>query len=165
MTDYQSTQLLTTFINIEARNIKGNINELLFKYLKKKYEGVCNTDGYVKKNSLEIVNRSIGEVKTINSVSYVVYNITYKAIILSPIKGVQLNIVIDSITKMGIIGYLKEDDSDTIENSPFIVIIPGEYFEEGYSEKYKINDTLNIIIEASRIKYLSKHIQVVGKPV
>ena len=40
MTDYISTQLLTTSINIECKNIVGDINELLYKYLKKKYEGV-----------------------------------------------------------------------------------------------------------------------------
>lgn len=165
MTDYQSTQLLTTTINIEARNIKGDINELLFKYLKKKYEGVCNKDGYVKKDSLEIVNRSVGEVKTINSISYVVYKITYKATILSPVKGVKLKITINSITKMGIIGYLKDKEEDTIEDSPFIIIVPKDYFEKENINEYSVNDSLDIIIEASRIKYLSKNIQVVAKPI
>jgi len=164
MTDYESTQLLTTSINIESKNITGDINELLFRYLKKKYEGVCNKDGYVKKDSLEIVNRSVGEIKTINSISYVVYKITYKAIILSPVQGIQINITINSITKMGIIGYLKDKDEDTIEDSPFIVIVPKEYFEDKSVDDYNINDTLDIIIEAARIKYLSKNIQVVAKP-
>lgn len=164
MTDYESTQLLTTSINIESKNITGDINELLFRYLKKKYEGVCNKDGYVKKDSLEIVNRSVGEVKTINSISYVVYKITYKATILSPVQGIQINITINSITKMGIIGYLKDKDEDTIEDSPFIVIVPKEYFEDKSVDGYNVNDTLDIIIEAARIKYLSKNIQVVAKP-
>jgi len=166
MKDYESTQLLTTTINIESRNIKGDINELLFRYLKKKYEGVCNKDGYVKKDSLEIVNRSVGEIKTINGISYVVYKITYKATILSPVKGIQLNITINSITKMGIIGYLKDKDEDTIEDSPFIIIVPKEYFEDSsIDDDYTVNDTLDTVIEAARIKYLSKNIQVVAKPV
>ena len=124
MTDYISTQLLTTSINVEAKNIKGDINELLYKYLKQKYEGVCNKDGYVQKDSLQIINRSIGEVKTINNTSYIIYNITYKANIYSPTKGSQLNVTVNSITKMGIIAYLKDKEEDTIETSPFIVIIP-----------------------------------------
>ena len=33
MTDYISTQLLTTSINVEAKHIQGDINELLCKYL------------------------------------------------------------------------------------------------------------------------------------
>ena len=91
MSEYISSQLLTTSINVDMKNIKGDINELLYKLLKKKYEGVCNKDGYIQKGSLQIVNRSIGAVKTINNTSYIVYEITYKANIYSPVKGTKLD--------------------------------------------------------------------------
>lgn len=165
MTDYISTQLLTTSINVEAKHIQGDINELLCKYLKQKYEGVCNKDGYVQKNSLQIINRSIGEVKTINNTSYIIYNITYKGNIYSPVKGTQLDVCVNSITKMGIIGYLKETEEDTIETSPFIVIVPREFFADNSIDEYSTNDTLKVEIEDSRIRYMSKNIQIVAKPV
>ena len=165
MEDYISSQLLTTSINVEMKNIKGDINELLYKLLKIKYEGVCNKDGYIQKNSLQIMNRSIGEVKTINNTSYIVYEITYKANIYSPMKGTKLDITINSITKMGLIGFLKDKDDDTIENSPFIIIVPKEYFKDDNIDDYKINSELKVQIEDSRIKYMSKNIQIVAKPV
>ena len=165
MSEYISSQLLTTSINVDMKNIKGDINELLYKLLKKKYEGVCNKDGYIQKGSLQIVNRSIGSVKTINNTSYIVYEITYKANIYSPVKGTKLDITINSITKMGIIGFLKYNDDDTIENSPFIVIVPREYFEDSNVDDYEVNSELKIQIEDSRIKYMSKNIQIVAKPV
>ena len=165
MTDYISTQLLTTSINVEAKNIKGDINELLYKYLKQKYEGVCNKDGYIQKDSLQIMNRSVGEVKTINNTSYIIYNLTYKANIYSPTKGSQLDICVNSITKMGIIGYLKDKEDDTIETSPFIIIIPREFFMDDSIDNYSTNDTIRIQIEDSRVKYMSKNIQIVAKPV
>ena len=165
MSEYISSQLLTTSINVDMKNIKGDINELLYKLLKKKYEGVCNKDGYIQKGSLQIVNRSIGSVKTINNTSYIVYEITYKANIYSPVKGTKLDITINSITKMGIIGFLKDNDDDTIENSPFIVIVPREYFEDSNVDNYEVNNELKVQIEDSRIKYMSKNIQIVAKPV
>ena len=165
MSNYISSQLLTTSINVEIKNIKGDINQILYKLLKKKYEGVCNKDGYVQNDSLQIVNRSIGEVKTINTTSYIVYNITYKANIYSPVKGTKLDISVNSITKMGIVGYLKDKEEDTIESSPFIVIVPREYFNEGDIDKISINDKVSIEIIDSRIKYMSKNIQIVAKPV
>ena len=165
MSEYISSQLLTTSINVDMKNIKGDINELLYKLLKKKYEGVCNKDGYIQKGSLQIVNRSIGSVKTINNTSYIVYEITYKANIYSPVKGTKLDITINSITKMGIIGFLKDNDDDTIENSPFIVIVPREYFEDDNVDDYEVNSELKVQIEDSRIKYMSKNIQIVAKPV
>ena len=165
MSEYISSQLLTTSINVDMKNIKGDINELLYKLLKKKYEGVCNKDGYIQKGSLQIVNRSIGSVKTINNTSYIVYEITYKANIYSPVKGTKLDITINSITKMGIIGFLKDNDDDTIENSPFIVIVPKEYFEDDNVDDYDVNSQLKVQIEDSRIKYMSKNIQIVATPV
>jgi DNA-directed RNA polymerase subunit E'/Rpb7 len=165
MSEYISSQLLTTSINVDIKKIKGDINELLYKLLKKKYEGVCNKDGYIQKGSIQIVNRSIGSVKTINNTSYIVYEITYKANIYSPVKGTKLNITINSITKMGIIGYLKDNEDDTIENSPFIVIAPREYFVDGDIDNYEVNTELKVQIENSRIKYMSKNIQLVAKPV
>ena len=165
MTDYISTQLLTTSINVEAKNIQGDINELLYKLLKQKYEGVCNKDGFIQRDSLQIVNRSIGEVKTINNTSYIVYNITYKANIYSPVKGVKLDVSINSITKMGIIGYLKDKDENTIETSPFIVIVPREFFAEDDIDNYNVNDKIKVEIEDSRIRYMSKNIQIVAKPI
>lgn len=165
MEDYVSNQILTTTVNIEAKHIQGDINKLLFKHLQNKFEGVCNEDGYIQKGSLEIINRSIGEIKTINNINYIVFNLTYKAIILTPVKGIKLNIIIDSITKMGVIGYLKKEESDTIKNSPFIVIVPNEYFDHNDISKYSINDTLDVIIKAARVKYLSTSIQVVATPI
>jgi len=165
MTDYTSTQLLTSSINVEVRHIQGDIDQLLYKLLRQKYEGVCNKDGYIQKGSLQIINRSIGEVKTINNTSYIVYNITYKANIYSPVKKTKLDITVNSITKMGIIGYLKDNEDDTIETSPFIVIVPSEYFKEGMVDSIAVNDKLSVQIENSRIKYMSKNIQIVAKPV
>ena len=165
MSDYISNQILTCSLNVEARYIKGDVNKLLYNLLKKKYEGVCNKDGYIQNDSLEMINRSVGEVKTIDNTSYVVYNITYKANIYSPVKGIELPIYINSITKMGIIGYIKEKDEDTIEKSPFIVIVPKEYFTEDVYDNYTVNDKLTIKIMDARIKYMSKNIQIVGHPV
>ena len=165
MSNYISSQLLTTSINVEIKNIQGDINQILYKLLKKKYEGVCNKDGYVENDSLQIINRSIGEVKTINNTSYIVYNITYKANIYSPVKETKLDISVNSITKMGIVGYLKDKEEETIESSPFIVIVPREYFNEGDIDDISVNDKLKVEIIDSRIKYMSKNIQIVAKPI
>lgn len=163
--DYCSEQLLTTSINIQSRELQGDVNELLLTKLKKKYEGVCNKDGFIKQGSLEIVNRSMGEIKTINSQSYIVYQITYKAVVLSPVKGVTMEVFIESLSKMGMIAYIKFTDQDTIKDSPFVVIVPKEYFEEKDYESYSQGDSIKVTVEGSRIKYMAKNIQIVAKPV
>lgn len=162
--NYVSTQLLTTSINIQPDKIQGDVNQLILHTMKQRYEGVCNKDGYIKKDSIELVERSIGEIKTIDSQSFVVYNITYRADVLSPAKGVQLDIIVDSITKMGVVGFIQLAEDDTIKESPFIVIVPKEFFTDDMFEGVKVNDSLRVEIEAFRVKYRASQIQVVAKP-
>jgi DNA-directed RNA polymerase subunit E'/Rpb7 len=166
MTDYKSIQLLTTSINIPSNKIKGDINKLIVYNLKKRYEGVCNKDGYIVKDSIELINRSIGELILVDNTSYIMYNITYKAIVISPSIGHKIKCVINSNNRMGLIGFIKDKDEDTINDSPFIIIIPSEFYDD--SDKLasiKEGDIIDVSIEKTRTKYLSTQIQVVAKPV
>ena len=163
--DYYSIHILTTTINLQANRIRGDINQLILFNLKKKYEGVCNKGGYVMKDSIELVNRSIGQVDTIDNESLIIYHITYKADIISPAKGNKLQCFVDSRNKLGVIGYLKHAEDITIKDSPLLIIVPDEYFEdESVSEAINIGDTIEVQIESYRIKFQSKQIQVVAKP-
>ena len=67
--EYSSTQLLSTSINISPKDIKGNIINLILYNLRRRYEGVCYKDGYIEKDSIEDINRSIGMVKIIYNIS------------------------------------------------------------------------------------------------
>jgi len=163
--EYSSTQLLSTSINISPKDIKGNIINLILYNLRKRYEGVCNKDGYIEKDSIEVINRSIGMVKIINNISYITYYVTYKASVISPSKGNIIRCIISSNNKMGLIGYIKSKDSDTIEDSPFIIIVPREYFSEDVVDDIKVEDKINIKVENYRTKYMSKQIQIVARPV
>jgi DNA-directed RNA polymerase subunit E'/Rpb7 len=162
---YHSEQLLTTSINIEPQKIKGDINNLLLYTIKKRYEGVCNKDGYILKNSIDILNRSIGHSKIIDNKPYIMYDITYKAKIISPSIGDEVECIVNSNNKMGLIGFIKTDKDDTINDSPYIIIIPKEYFDnEDASSSIKVNDSMKVSIVNFRIKYMSKQIQIVAKP-
>ena len=165
ISDYYSSQLLTTSINIEPKYIRGDINNLIAYNIKKRYEGICNKDGYIEKNSIEIINRSIGKLKIVDNKSYIVYNITYKANVISPSIGDKIKCVINSNNKMGLIGYIQKQDSDTLENSPFIIIIPSDYFSnQNDLDNIEIGDTINVTIINFRTKYMAKQIQIVAKP-
>ena len=163
---YKSTQLLTTTLNIEQNKITGNINQLILNNIKKRYEGVCNKDGYIEKGSIKLVNRSIGKLNLIDNKSIILYNITYEANIISPSDGLILTCIINSNNKMGLIGYIKNKEGDTLEDSPFIIIVPREYFKnEDTASSINDGDSIEVEIIKSRTKYLAKQIQLVAKPV
>ena len=163
--NYYSKQILSSSINIEPHTITGDINKLILHNIKLKYESVCNKDGYIKSGSIEIINRSIGQSKIIDNKTYVMYNVTYSADIITPSIGTKLKCVINSNNKMGLLGYIKGKDDDTIEDSPYIIIIPRDYFgNDADIDSITIGDTINIEILNFRIKYMGKQIQIVAKP-
>ena len=58
------------------------------------------------------------------------YLIKYKAKVVSPSANDEINIIISSINKLGIIGYIRLNEGDTSEDSPMLIMVPKEYFSE-----------------------------------
>ena len=171
MNTYENEQLLTTSVHIPIQKITKtkNIDGLITYHLKNLFEGVCGKEGYVVKNSIFVVQRSIGKIVTIDSKSKIQYDVTYKLKTIHPSKDDEYECIIDSISKMGIIGYLdynteEEEEEINIKNSPLLIIIPLEYIKEDKEiDDYHINDKIVVSVLDSRIKYKSKQIQVVGE--
>tara|TARA_A100001015_G_scaffold320741_2_gene448283 strand:+ start:1144 stop:1644 length:501 start_codon:yes stop_codon:yes gene_type:complete len=160
--DNYTTITLTSSINIKPSNLRGDINKIILNILKNRFEGICNKDGYIIKDSIELIERSIGEILTITNESIINYKVTYKADIIFPSEGDEYACYVDTINKFGIIAYLKLSDGDTLKESPFIIIIPKEYIPDDEYNKININEKLSVRIKSFRIKYNSSHIQVVA---
>ena len=159
-------QLLTTTIQIDASEMyqTKNIDGLIKYKLKNEIECFCGKHGYVLKDSVQIIKRSIGKVITHNSKSKVEYNLTYKMKVILPTVQEVFTCIIDSITKMGIIAFManvSHNPENKIEESPILFIIPSEYEKD--LSLYKVAQKIEVEVLQSRIKYRSKQIQVVGR--
>ena len=160
---YINEQLLTSSIYIPIHKLTKtkNIDGLIKNELKKNNENLCNENGFVVENGINIINRSYGDVLTIDGDSVINYNITYKIKTINPQKDDLIEeCVVNSISKMGIISYINYEDKDNIKDSPLLIIVPNEYINDN---DIKINDKINVSVLDSRIKYKAKQIQVVAK--
>ena len=160
---YINEQLLTSSIYIPIHKLTKtkNIDGLIKNELKKRNENLCNEHGFVVENGIHVINRSYGDVLTINGDSVINYNITYKIKTINPQKNdIIEDCVVNSISKMGIISYIDYEDKNNIRESPLLIIIPNEYI---INNDIKINDKINVSVLDSRIKYKAKQIQLVAK--
>jgi DNA-directed RNA polymerase subunit E'/Rpb7 len=166
MTSYSSEQLLKTTLTINSSELQKDIDNVIQQKLKDTIEGVCYEDGYVMKDSSQIIKRSPGKVVSHNKKGGIQYEITYKAKIISPSEGDIYKVIISNINKMGVIAYIRLKEGDTEENSPVIIIIPKDYFEGTALNIDDLNkgQTINVEVIGKRIKYQSEKIQIVGKP-
>jgi len=164
--EHINKQMLKTTLSIPSKDICGNLDNIIKQKLNELLEGYCYNEGYVIKDSINIIQRNIGMIKTQNNKSTVNYLINYTADIICPSEGDIYDVHINNINKMGIISYFKIKDSDTHESSPLIIMIPKEYMEESILniEDLHIGQKLKVVVIGSRIKFRSDKIQIIAKP-
>jgi len=153
-------QLLSKTIQLKVRDIykTKNIGGIIEHKLRKS-EGTCNKYGYII--NIQVIERSVGKVYSIDRESLIEYKINYKIKSILPKLDEEYYCIIGSITKMGIICYiLMEGKEIDITNSPLQIIIPKELCE---INKYKEGMKIKIIAVDFRIKFGATQIQVIGK--
>ena len=160
-------QILQTSLKINSKDLTKDIDNIILINLKKKYEGKCSEHGYIIKDSTSLINRKLGNVITINNNSYINFIVNYNAEILYPTEGDKLEIVVDRINKMGVLGFIKLNPDDNFDKSPLIIIIPNEYFNESTRDINSIteNQKINVEILGCRIKFGFEKIQIIATPI
>ena len=164
---YITEQLLTTNLFVNASQVNKNIDNVIKDNLKEQLEGLCYEDGYIVKDSVKIINKSMGKIVVNDNVSSVSYSIKYKAKIISPSDGDIIESYVSNVNKMGVVAYIKLSDGDSSEDSPMVIMIPREYFEQSIYNFDDINvgQKMNVVVVGSRIKYRSEKVQIIAKPV
>ena len=165
-TTYINEQLLTTNLFVRASQVNKNIDNVIKENLKEQLEGLCYEDGYIVKDSVKIINKSMGKIVVNDNVSSVSYSIKYKAKIISPSEGDIIESFVSNVNKMGVVSYIKLSDVGGSEDSPIVIMIPREYFDQSIYDLNDINigQKITVVVVGSRIKYRSEKVQVIAKP-
>jgi hypothetical protein len=86
--------------------------------------------------------------------------------VVSPSENDEINIIISSINKLGIIGYIRLNEGDTSEESPMLIMVPKEYFNESTRNfnDLTVGQKMDVVTVGVRSKFNSSNIQVIAKP-
>jgi len=163
---YISNQIFNNNISLYPSDLNKDIDNIILHKLKNIYEGYCKDNCFILNNSIKLINKSLGKIETHENKNVIKYDVKYSCDIISPSIGDNLEIVVNTITKMGIIGYIKIDDkyskSDKpFENSPLIIIVPKDEIDN--MNDINIGQKLKVEILNYRIKFRNEQIQVVCK--
>lgn len=147
-------QIITRKINIPFNIIGNNIKQVLQKKLELELEGKCSKEGFIKTNSVRVINYSAGIIDG----DTVLFHVVLECLICHPVEGMKFKINVSSITKAGIRGFTKE------EISPVDVFISRDHH---YSNKYfntvKINDDINVRVIGIRYEINDEKISVLAE--
>jgi len=146
--------LLTDKISINFKNIDGNIYNTLEKIIKKKIEGICIDEGFVKPNSVKLVSYSSGELFANN----VLFDIIYECYVANTVDSMTFDCIVKSITKVGIRAEINEDVS------PFVVFIARDHhYDNELFSTINLNDIINVRVLGQRFELNNKFISVIAE--
>jgi DNA-directed RNA polymerase subunit E'/Rpb7 len=136
------------------KNITSFDGEILQK-LKEKLEGKCSQHGFVKKDSLELLSRSLGVAEKGRFTSEFIYYCKTQGIVYNPPDGYQVEGEVMRKNKMGL--YVILDDAIRI-------MIPRDlHLGNDEFDSIEIGDKILIEIKKSRYQVNDTHILSIGQ--
>lgn len=143
---------LTKKVKIHAKFIQKNIQSSLLAQLKGQYQGRCSSEGYIHKDSLTIVNYSLGRVDYLKG--GVNYDVTFQADICLPHPGQILKAPVTLRSKIGV----------HAETGPIKVLIPRDlHIGDEQFDSINREEEVEFEVIGSQFKQGDEYIVVVGK--
>ena len=79
-----------------------DINSILIEKIKNDIGDKCQQNGFIKKDSIKILDRSIGKIISSHFNGDIVYNLKLEAMVCNPLEGSIINCEVIGINKVGI---------------------------------------------------------------
>lgn len=143
---------LTRTVHIEARYLQRNIQVSLTTQLRSKYEGKCVAEGYIARDSLAIVNHSLGRTNLIKG--GLDYSVQFQADVCFPHKGQQFTAPVVLKSKIGL----------HAEITPIKVLLPRDlHIGNKTFDDVKEAQSVTFEVVGSQFQQGDEHIYVLGK--
>ena len=147
--------LLKESILIPPDKFNNKINFFIEESLKNKIEEKCISDGYVKKDSINIIKKSTGNLKGSQFNGYINYDLIYKASICNPKSGSIIKCKVKLINnKLGLLG----------NNGPLVIIVGKQLHNNPeLLDEINIGDVIDIKVIESKFCLNDHEIRILGK--
>lgn len=139
---------------LSMNEIGNNVESLLLTKIRNSYEGKCTKEGFIKHNSVKMINYSSGMVQGNN----IIFEVVIQCYICKPVEGMVIkNCIVQNNTKAGIKASINE------KNSPLVIFISRDhhYLNEEFSQ-LKEGDTINVRVIGVRYELNDTHISVIA---
>lgn len=137
---------------INSKYINKNLNENILRLLKNEIEEKCIPEGYIGKDSVEIIKRSIGTILTNSFKANVSYHILINANICMPYKNMIVKAKVNGINKGGIFCV----------STPLYIIVPKNLIDSDRFESLNNGDEITVKIIGHKFNLYDNKIDVVA---
>lgn len=154
------TRQLTTSLSIPPKMFNySDVNNIILTKLKKKVEGKCISDGYIKEESVKIISRSLGMLLNHDFDSNVNYEILYSAEVCNPREGQLIEAIVNTVDETNTVCYYMNEDMSPIE----IYLFKQHYLENQEYAVLKSGDRIIVKILETQIEFGSTKILAIAE--
>lgn len=136
--------------NVIGNNMKQNI----LQELKNNLEGKCSTEGYIKKDSIQIVSYSAGTLIASN----ISFQVNFECSVCKPVVGMSIRCLVENSTKAGIRGIF-----DSNESPVTIYIAREQHTNNEEFRKTKENDYISVKVIGIRYQLNDETVSVLAE--
>jgi DNA-directed RNA polymerase subunit E'/Rpb7 len=123
----------------------------LVRILKNEVEGKCNREGYIKKDSVDVIDHGTLKTEVIRFSGNIRVPVTFTALVANPIKGTIVECTIKNINKFGI----------GATSGPLNIVVPLD--EKTKEMKFSIGQSIRVKIVTANINLNDDQIDVYAK--
>ena len=154
-----TTEILTKRLAFSISEIVASDTPSLKQFIeiivRDTFEGICVSEGYIKKKSVKLITLSSGLVIK----QSIVYDITFSCDIFIPVNGSIITCKVASVTRAGIRAYSNQENP-----SPFIAFVTKDLvFEDPSFETMQIDDTFVCKIIGTRFEVNDKYVSIIAE--
>ena len=159
--------LITEKVPLEFQYVNKLLTDNLYEYLKKKFEGKCCEQGYIKPDTINIINYSSGIIRN----NLIIFDVAFECLVCYLVEGMEVDCIAKNITKAGIRAELDMD------KTPAIIFVARDHHyvnkmfngvEEGSNitvkiigQRFELNDVnVSAIAELVKVNKTSKKLKM-----
>ena len=152
-----------TSVILNPGEVTKKFDEVILKKIKTNLENVCTKHGFIKKDSIKILKRTIGHYKKQHFNGAIVFENVCIAEICNPAQGSIIKCKVKAKNTMGILA------EGFYDNYPILQIIIPKISAGIQSEinidKINIGDEIKIEVCGKKIQLFDKHISIIGRAI
>lgn len=157
--NFSIKSILSENINITPKDINKKIPQSLLNILKNKIGNKCIKDGYVIKDSIQIIKYSAGEIIAEHFTGDVRFKVLYTATLYNPAENSEIECTIVNKNKMGLLGEAGEGDVKPIS----ILLSKQHHYTKDFFKNVNIGEVRRIKVLGKKFELYENQIFVIGQ--
>ena len=150
-----------TTIILMPNELNKNFETTILQKIKSTLENSCSKHGYIKKDSIKVIKRSLGYIKEAHFNGNIAYDLNCIAEICNPAQDSMVKCVVKAKNNLGLLAIGKYEDMAILE-----VIIPkitSGILSDVNIDNINVGDEINVIVCGKKFTLYDKMISIIGR--